>query len=96
MAKTIYEKIENKALKDAEEIIKIGRERARQVEERIISQAKATIRKKLGESPRKGGGNISKQKRRSLNSRRGSRCSPPKGTNQFRLSDRFGAAQRIE
>jgi vacuolar-type H+-ATPase subunit E/Vma4 len=54
VAKTIYEKIENKALKDAEEIIKIGRERARHVEERIISQAKATIEKNLEKVREKG------------------------------------------
>ncbi|HHZ11318.1 MAG TPA: hypothetical protein GYA05_01250 [Acholeplasmataceae bacterium] len=47
MAKTIYEKIADKALKDAEEIIRLGREKAQKIEEEIISEAEATIRKNL-------------------------------------------------
>ncbi|HHX79708.1 MAG TPA: hypothetical protein GX692_01390 [Acholeplasmataceae bacterium] len=47
MAKTIYEKIESKALKDAQEIIRLGKEKAKQIEEKIISEAKANIEKNL-------------------------------------------------
>lgn len=47
MAKTIYEKIESKALKDAQEIIRLGKEKAKQIEEKIISEAKANIENSL-------------------------------------------------
>ncbi|HEY8395668.1 MAG TPA: V-type ATP synthase subunit E [Bacilli bacterium] len=54
MRKTIYEKIEIKASKDAEEIIRAGQEKAKQIEERIISEAKDTIEKNLNKVRKRG------------------------------------------
>ncbi len=54
MAKTIYEKIEKKALKDAKEIKRLGEAKAKQIEERIISSANEAIENNLNKVRAKG------------------------------------------
>ncbi|MDD3999597.1 MAG: V-type ATP synthase subunit E family protein [Bacilli bacterium] len=54
MAKSIYEKIEKKAVNDAQEIIRLGQEKAKQIEENLLSSTKLTIENNLDKVRAKG------------------------------------------